>query len=388
MHTAYFVAAQAVRTVPNIYDEYKLYSLPTQDPNAPRKARTIGPFDIDAYEYPPPFLLLPGTLAIVAPQFLNFRMLWFALYGSVVLIGLLAVSRMFDPITGTRVLLLTPLVLGADITVGTLQIGNLQAAVFVLAMLAMVLFTQRRYAAGGTLLAFATVSKLFPGMLIVYLAVKREWRALAWTVGLCAALVGISFFETGWATYSAFLHQLPRLLSGEAFPALRRPGAVATNLSVPGFLFKLKLFGMPNGSYKVMKIVGSIYTLILLGAIVVIAMRKLSRNEQPLIWLAILILASLRSPFLPQYGIFPVLWLLILLAARVAPALRTLCLVLVVWAVLNISLPVNGPDPKLIAVMTLVSQGIIVVLLTLVLRRQREPLIVLQPAGSDGMAHV
>jgi alpha-1,2-mannosyltransferase len=387
--TAYFVAAESVKTVPNIYDEYKLYSLPTQDPNAPRKARTIGPFDIDAYEYPPPFLLLPRTAAIVAPQFLNFRMLWFALYGSVLLIGLLAVARMFDPITGTRVLLLTPFVLGADVTIATLQIGNLQAAVFVLAMLAMVLFTQRHYAAGGALLAFATLSKLFPGMLIVYLAARREWRALAWTAGLCVALLGISFLDTGWATYSAFFHQLPRLLSGEAFPALRRPSAVATNLSVPGFLFKLKLFGLPNGSFEVMKIVGSIYTLFVLAATVIIAIRKPSRDEQPIIWLTILILASLRSPFLPQYGIFPVLWLLIMLAARVAPAVRTLCLVLVVWAVLNISLPVfNGPDPRLLIVMTLVLQTIIVALLTLALRRQVLPVVILQPIGSDGVTHV
>jgi alpha-1,2-mannosyltransferase len=382
--TAYFVAAQSVATVPNIYDEYKLYSLPTQDPNAPRKARTIGPFDIDAYEYPPPFLLLPRALAIAAPQFLNFRMLWFALYGSVVLLGLLAVARMLDPVIGTRLLLLSPLVLGADITIGTLQIGNLQAAVFVSAMLAMVFFAKRRYAAGGALLAFATVSKMFPGMLIVYLAVRREWRAVAWTVGLCAALVEISILDTGWAPYSAFLHHLPRLLSGEAFPAFRRPGSVAANLSVPGFLFKLKLFGLPNGSFALMKIIGSIYTVILLAATVAIGMRKPTRNDQPLIWLAVLILASLRSPFLPTYGIFPVLWLLILLAATVATTLRTLCLMLVAWVVLNIGLPAfNGPDPRLHAAIVLVSQAIIVVLLALALRRHRqESPVFIQPAVS------
>lgn len=387
--TAYFVAAQSVATVPNIYDN-NLYSLPTPNPtDVRRRPRTIGPFNIDVYEYPPPFLLLPRTLAILAPQFLNFRMLWFALYGSVVLIGLLALARMFDPVVGTRVMLLSPLVLGTDITIGTLQVGNLQAAVFVFAMLAMVFFTQRRYAAGGALLAFATVSKMFPGMLIVYLAVRREWRALAWTVGLCAALVGISFLDTGRSPYNAFLHQLPRLLSGEAFGALRRPENIAVNLSVPGFLFKLKLFGLPNGSFEVMKIVGSIYTLILLAATVMIAMRRLNRNEQPLIWLTILILASLRSPFLPPYGIFPVLWLLILLTARVAPAVRTLCLVLVVWVVLNIAFPnSNAPDPRLVTAMTLVSQAIIVVLLTLALRRQGQPVDVLQQVGSDGVAHV
>ena len=74
-----------------------------------------------------------------------------ALNGSIVLIGLLAVARIFDPVTGTRVLLLSPLVLAADMTIGTLQIGNLQAAVFSVAMLAMAFFAQRRYAAGGVL---------------------------------------------------------------------------------------------------------------------------------------------------------------------------------------------------------------------------------------------
>ncbi len=383
--TAYFVAAQSVATAPNIYDEYRLYSLPLQDPDAPRKPRTIGPFDIDAYEYPPPFLLLPRTLAIVAPQFLNFRMLWFALYGSAVLIGLLAVARMFDPVIGTRVLLLSPLVLGADVTVGTLQIGNIQAAVIALAILAMVLFTHGKYAAGGVLLAFVTVSKLFPGMLIVYLAARREWRAVAWALGFCAALVGISLLDTGSAPYSAFLHQLPRLLSGEAFPVFRRPGGVATNLSVPGLLFKLKLFGLPNGSFEAMKIVGSIYTLIILAATVVIGMRRVTRNEQPLIWLTILILASLRSPFLPQYGLFPVLWLLILLAATVAPAVRTLCLILIAWVTLNIALPINGADPRIITAMALLSQAVIVVLLVLALRRRKESSMAVSPVlfGSD-----
>jgi hypothetical protein len=381
--TAYYVAAQSVATAPDIYDEYRLYSFPTQDPDAPRNARTIGQFNIDAYEYPPPFLLLPRALAIVAPQFLNFRMLWFALCGSVVLIGLLAVTRMFDPVIGTRALLLLPLMLGAEVTIGTLQIGNLQAAVIALAMLAMVLLTRGRYAAGGVLLAFVTVGKLFPAMLIVYLAVRREWRAVAWTVGVCAALVGISLLDTGTAPYHAFGHHLPKLLSGEAFPAFRRPGGIATNLSVPGLFFKLKLFGLPNGSFALMKIVGSIYTLIVLAATMVIGMRKVTRNEQPLIWLTILILASLRSPFLPSYGLFPVMWLLILLTATVVPAVRALALMLVAWAALNIPLPINGANAKIIAAMALLSQAVIVVLLVLTLRRGRESSVGMQPAGSS-----
>ena len=59
--TAYFVAAQASSTNPNVYDD-ALYSMPDDDPNAPRKARMLGPFRIDVYEYPPQFLLVPRVL--------------------------------------------------------------------------------------------------------------------------------------------------------------------------------------------------------------------------------------------------------------------------------------------------------------------------------------
>jgi hypothetical protein len=220
-------------------------------------------------------------------------------------------------------------------------------------------------------------------MLIVYLAVRREWRAVAWTTAFCAVLVGISLLDTGRVPYVAFLDHLPRLLSGESFAAFRNPGAIAKNLSVPGFLFKLKLFGLPTGSFALMKIVGTIYTAIVLAATAVIGMRRPTRNEQPLIWLAVLILASLRSPFLPQYELFAVIWLLTLLVAPVMPSVRTLYLVLVAWAVLNIAMPVNGPAPRLNAAMVLVSQAIIVVLLALALRRHRqESPVLIQPAVS------
>jgi hypothetical protein len=107
-----------------------------------------------------------------------------------------------------------------------LQIGNLQAIVFSLAMIAMVLLAERHYVAGGALLAFVTVSKLFPGLLLVYLLVRREWRALAWTIGMIAALVAISLLDTGWTPYNAFLHHRPRLLGGESFPAFRNPSSM------------------------------------------------------------------------------------------------------------------------------------------------------------------
>jgi alpha-1,2-mannosyltransferase len=364
--SAYYVAARSVATAPNVY-AWELYSFPDEGPTVPRKPRPIGSFNIDAYEYPPPFLLLPRTLVILVPDFLRFRMVWFALNGAVLVIGLLVVARMLGPVAGTRALLFSPLVLVSDITIATLQVGNLQAIVSSLAMIAMVLLALRSYAAGGALLAYATVSKLFPGMLLVYLLVQRKWRALAWTVGLCIALIAVSLVDTGWAPYKAFLDHLPRLLGGEAFPAFRRPWPIAQNFSVPGMALKLRLFGVTGASFGAMKIVGWIYTLILLAATAFVARRTLTREQEPLAWLTILILASLRSPFLPLYAVIPVLWLLTLLAATVTPTFKTLFGVLLAWVMLNVMAP-TSVDPRLVAAIILLPQMVIVILIVLALR--------------------
>jgi len=370
--SAYFVAARVAGDVPNIYAD-SLYSLPDDTPRAPRKPRKLGTFNIDLYEYPPPFLLLPRLLTVLAPDFVRYRMLWFALDGAIILIALLAVARFIGPVAGTRALLLSPLVWAADPTIGTLQIGNVQPMAIAAAMLAMVLFERRRHAAGGALLAYITVSKLFPGLLLVYLLVRRDWRAVAWTSGLAGVLIAISLLDTGWAPYAAFLHHLPGLVGGEAFAAFRNPAAIAINQSVPGMVFKLGLFGVPGLSFGAAKIVGWIYTLIVVAATVMVARRTVHREEQALAWLAILIFATLRSPFLPGYAVFPPLWLLTLLAATAAPTARTIGLTLLLWIPLNaLASQATGMDPRLISTITLLPQMVTVGLALFALRRRQD----------------
>jgi alpha-1,2-mannosyltransferase len=369
--SAYFVAAQSVPRVPDVYSE-ELYSLASERPDAIRKPKRIGAFNVDVYEYPLPFLLLPRALDILRPDFLHFRMIWFALNGAVVLAGLLAVVRVIGPVAGTRALLLSPLIFASDHMISTLQIGNLQAMVIALAMLAMVFLARYRYLIGGGLLAYAMLSKLFPGVLLVYLLVRRQWRALAWTVGLCAGIVVASLLDTGRAPYHAFVSHLPRLLGGEAFPAFRNPVSIAKNYSVPGMVFKLHLFGLPGTSFEAMRIVGWVYTLIALAATVVLARQTRNRDEQPIVWLAILILASFRSPFLPGYGVLAALWLLTLLAATNVPTAKRLCVVLLAWLMLNAAIPQLNPDPRLISIAVLVPQAIIVVLVVLAFRHRPE----------------
>ena len=355
--TAYYVAGKAASDVPNVYDD-ALYSLPG-DRSAPRRPRLLDGFRVDVYEYPPPFLLLPRLLFRVAPDFARFRLVWFALNLAVVLAVLLAVARRLGPAAGTRALLLSSLVWASPPLVNAFQKENVQMLIVALSVLAMLLFERRRWAAGGFLLAFAIASKLYPGMLVPYLLFRRRWRAVAWTAGFGVAIVAVSLLDTGWAPYAAFLHHLPALLSGEAFPAFRNPVATAINFSIPGLAFKLKLFGVPGMGFGAAKVLGWASTLAALG-LIVRAARGSEEKDEPRTWLAIVLLATLCSPFLPQsYACFPPLWLLTLLAAGQRPVGRTLAATLVAWVVLSAHVPGGAPlDPRLIALICLPAQAL------------------------------
>ena len=60
-------------------------------------------------------------------------------------------------------------------------------------------------------------SKLYPGLLLIYLMVRKKWHALAWTAGMGVVYVTISVADVGVEPYIAFVQHLPGLLGGEAF---------------------------------------------------------------------------------------------------------------------------------------------------------------------------
>ena len=371
--TAYSVAAQAASTKQDIYDD-ALFTASDDDPAKPRKPLKLGAFKIDVFEYPPTFLLLPRALLRLAPDFTRLRILWFGFGGAVVLLSFLAVVRFMSPAAGTRALLLAPFVWLSFPMLSCLQKGNVQIVVIAASMLAMVLFEKRRDAAGGAILAFVAMSKIYPGMLVIYLLAQRRWRALAWTTAAGLAFLAASLLDTGWAPYASFLHRLPQILGGEAFPAFRNPPAIAINFSIPGLVFKLGQLGVPGMSFFASKIVGWSYTAIVVAVTVLVARRSVAEDRLPAVWMAILILATLRSPFLPiAYAAIPPLWLLTLIAARSAPTGRTLAQVVLLWGLLNFYRPVDWPvDPRLLGAVVLLPQAITLGLAVVALRRTRE----------------
>jgi len=365
--TAYFVAGAAAREVANIYDN-ALYDRPDSVATAQRKPRTMEGFNVDQYEYPPPFLLLPRIVMKVAPEFLRFRMVWFGLSTASLLLALLITAAALPRAQATRAVLLMPLVWAGMATILGLQMGNFQVMTLAISMAAMAVFSRGRDAAGGALLGFAVASKLFPGMLVLYLAARRAWRPVVATclAGLLFALLAV--WDMGLPPFNAFVHHLPRLLGGEAFGALRNPMAIAANVSIPGLVFKLRFFGLAEVGFGAAKLIGWLYTLIAVTATVLIALRG---RGGPIAWMTVLVLATLRSPFLPvNYGVVAPLWLVTLLAAENAVRGRALIWIGLTWLAFEVGWPVDWPlDQRLVSAINLVPMAAMLAVVVVAVRR-------------------
>ena len=331
--TAYWLAATRVEQKPNLYDSMADGSRRDPETGA-RVPAKLGPHNIDPYEYPPTFLPLPRVIAALTPDFAAFRRTWFFLNAIGVIVVLVAVARSVGgEATSTRALLTAPLAVLPFTVLMSLQMGNVQLLFVGLAMVAMAAFERRRDAIGGLLLAYTIVGKLFPGILVVYLVVQRRWQALGWTAAWSAALTLVTLVDVGWQPFVHFFDHLPKLLSGEAFPMLRLPFARVNSVSLPGLVLKLHAFGGPEVPLEALRLTGWIHTVVLLWITVRLARRPLGERYAPLAWLVILAFATLRSPFLPAYGLFQGAWLASLLLAICWEHARMRWAVLGLWLV-------------------------------------------------------
>lgn len=361
--TCYIVAAELTRqNVENVYDSSR-YS------DAEQKTvvhETIGDaLHIDRYQYPPPFLLLPRLLLATGHDFFQLRTYWFALN---VLVFSATVAALVLWLGGYRFSVywfLWPLVLLAPTTLSTLQTCNAHFLILCLSVAAFVCFETDRVRLGSALLGFATVSKIFPGLLLVYLLGRRRWSAVLWTCSAIAALSLLALLTLGARPFTAFFsYQLPRLASGEAFSfAFEYIRPLLDNLSVFGVAPKLEKLGWLSGvdPKLVSKFISWPYSALLM--LIALALgwshgRRLSngvvepndsstRMRLARSWLVLLVLAQLRSPFLPWfYGGTAVLWLFVLLLpSRDAWVWRTAC-VTVAWLVLSQNVPLWFGPPS------------------------------------------
>jgi hypothetical protein len=256
-----------------------------------------------------------------------------------------------------------------------LQTGNFQMGAISLSILGMLAIRTHRVALGASLLGFATAAKIFPGVLILYLLVRREFRVVGIAVG--SGLVFLIMTTLAFGAHPVvefFTYQMPRLDSGDALPALCVPGAVAINASIPGLVLKLKLFGI-SLSRKTLSLTGWIYSAVVLGLAAHAARaadEETSPVQEAIQWLALVGLAAMRSPFLPnEYGTFPALVIAIIMLATAARQ-RTVLICAASVLALNVYLPPDAPlAPTRAAIFATIAQSAAVLLYAWALFRAR-----------------
>jgi len=286
--------------------------------------RDLGNLQVDAYHYPPPFLLLPQGLRVVAPEFASFRALWFAIQLLLVVAAFVAAAIWISGVAGATLLVGGALVLALPGTLYALQQGNFQVSATPLAALGFALLLAGRLGSGAAILAWTSVAKIFPGILIVHLVTARRWRAIAWVVGIGIALLAITVAVQGTRPMQDFVtYEMPQIADGRAFPHTELPATSRVNWTIYGLTVRLRLLGADSMTQPVGLTIASVYGILVIALAALAGWRRPLRIDTPSGRLAVLQvavalvgLASFRSPFAgAHYGAFSTLCLFALLAA-------------------------------------------------------------------------
>jgi Glycosyltransferase family 87 len=305
----------------------------------------MGRFQIDEFLYVPQFLILPRLALALFGDFYKMRAAWFALEAASLATATLVLCRWIGGAAGRRAALLVPALWVSSPILATLQVGNYQLAAIALALIAMVSFERNRSALGGALLAVAGF-KLYPGLLCVYLAATRRWRALGWTIAFSLLYCVAAYLWMGGHPFGAFVHYTwPRIVSGDAWPFLDDPDVSAINDSVPGLVLKLKILGVKGMTHSLEDTVAWAWTalVVVLAAMTGYCSPRFSRVERTCCWLALLTLASFRVRFTPDiYGLIAPLLLWTFIAASTRLTWPNKIWLAIAWIALNAVLPFSG----------------------------------------------
>ncbi|HVL69075.1 MAG TPA: glycosyltransferase family 87 protein [Vicinamibacterales bacterium] len=289
--------------------------------------RELGPLRVDAFHYPPPFLLLPQALRLAAPDFWDFRRVWFAIQAVTLAGAIVAAAAWIGGLPGAVALLGGALLLAFPHAAYTFQQGNFQATAVPVAAVAFGLLAAGRPATGAAALAYAALSKIFPGILVVPLLAARQWRAAGWVAAWGVVILAITLTVQGVQPMRDFFStSLPEISSGAAFPQTETLQHSRVNWSAYGQTVRLRQLGAEWLTQRRGLMVAQVYGLLVVALALWAGWNRRfdpgdRRGRLALVQLtlALLSLASFRSPFVgAAYGVLATLWLMGILAAAAA----------------------------------------------------------------------
>lgn len=310
-----------------------------QDAYAPGKHSQVdglAPYLTDPYEYPPVLAAAARAAVAATDSYALIRIAWFGASALAFWLAFLAIARWAGGRVQDTALACAPALALSTPLLFALQWGQAHVIVLAAAVAGMLLLERGRRAGGAMLLAFAIAVKIFPGIALVYLAMRRRWRDVIATGIALVVLAAASVVILGPSTWHAYVtHQLPAMASGEAFAFTN---GNPDNYSLYGLAYKLAAIGLPVG-HGLATVLGWMWTAVVLALTVLAARRDRDPAHEVIVWLGLLCLATLRSPYAPLYTGIGTLWLLAL-ARGVVP--RYLGLYITAWILLQGFPPIGG----------------------------------------------
>jgi alpha-1,2-mannosyltransferase len=328
----------------NVYDMAFVKAAADLSVPLPPTAAHFAPFTLDAFGYPPPFLLLPRALLLLTTDFFSQRILFGAASFLLTLFACASAARTLGGVAERRMWLLTPLFMAHPLVLVTLQVGNFHLAAVALCLLCWVTLERRRDGLTGVLLAAATLAKIFPGLLGVLLLMQRRWRAVGFTVLAAAAFCALSVAVLGTKVWGDFIfYHLPRVESGEALRFMAAsPREIGFNLAPFGIPFKLGALGLEGWGWAEARRFGNVYTVLVLGLGVLAGRSKAGPEHRLTVWLAVVMLGSLRSPYAAPFVASTLILLFLVLVAEVRSP-RGVAAFVAVCAVFSLPAPFTDP---------------------------------------------
>lgn len=315
----------------------------------------------DPYEYPPVLAAAARTAVAATDSYALIRIAWFAASALAFWLAFLAIARWAGGRVQDTALACAPALALSTPLLFALQWGQAHVIVIAASVAGMLLLERGRRAGGAALLGFAIAVKIFPGIVLVYLAVRRRWRDVIAVLVALVLLAAASVAILGPSTWHAYItHQLPAMASGQAFAFTNDN---PDNYSLYGIAYKLAAMGLPVG-HGLATALAWVWTAVVVALTVVAARREHDRAHEVIAWLAVLCLATLRSPYAPLYTGIGTLWLLAVMRGNRA---RWLGLYITAWILLMGFPPLGGPG--LNAVLSLPSTLVTIAIPLLALRR-------------------
>jgi hypothetical protein len=331
--------------------------------------RKIDGFNVDPYHYPPPFLLLPITArTVVGDSFLDLRMLWFAISVLSLMTAIGFMIYRLEPEGRMRLIGMVPLIWCSMPVLAGLQMSNVQIIIISISIIAMAFFPLNR-PLGGLLIAMSSVAKIFPGILFVYVLAQRKFREAQWIAGFVILLSLTAFLVVGPNPFKAFIEfELPLLSSGEAFSGpFSNAFAVARNMAPFGIPLKLGWLGVPGMNLEIGRIVSFVHLLMVLILAIWSGRHKPRTNTEMIsVWISLISLGSLVSPFAPANYVLVSVILLVCLNREYFTPLLTI----IIWLIICVPFFISREAPFLIqALFFLPSQFIAIAVPAFILYR-------------------